>query len=75
MPFILRGVSLIGIDSAMCPMAIRSEVWRRLATEMKPEGLDSIAREIALEGLAAAFDTLIAGAARGRYVVRVDHAG
>jgi hypothetical protein len=56
-------------------MAIRSEVWRRLATEMKPVGLDSIAREIALEGLAAAFDTLIAGAARGRYVVRVDHAG
>ena len=36
MPFILRGVSLIGIDSAMCPMAIRREVWRRLATDMKP---------------------------------------
>jgi NADPH2:quinone reductase len=75
MPFILRGVSLIGIDSAMCPMAIRSDVWRRLATDMKPEGLDSIAREIALEGLSAAFDTLIAGAARGRYVVRVGHVG
>jgi NADPH2:quinone reductase len=69
MPFILRGVSLIGIDSAMCPMPIRSEVWRRLATDMKPADLDSIAREITLDGLSAAFDTLIAGKARGRFVV------
>jgi NADPH2:quinone reductase len=69
MPFILRGVSLIGIDSAMCPMPIRSEVWRRLATDMKPADLNSIAHEITLDGLAAAFDTLIAGKARGRFVV------
>jgi acrylyl-CoA reductase (NADPH) len=69
MPFILRGVSLIGIDSAMCPMETRAEVWRRLATDMKPAALDSIAREIALDGLHAAFDTLIKGEARGRFVV------
>ena len=73
MPFILRGVALIGIDSAMCPMAIRVEVWRRLATDMKP-GLDAIAREIPLAGLSDAFDTLLAGAARGRFVVNLGEA-
>jgi NADPH2:quinone reductase len=71
MPFILRGVSLIGIDSAMCPMPIRSEVWRRLATDMKPQDLDAIAHEITLDGLPAAFETLLAGKARGRFVVKV----
>jgi NADPH2:quinone reductase len=71
MPFILRGVSLIGIDSAMCPMDIRTDVWHRLATDMKPPQLGSIAHEITLDGLAAAFETLIAGKARGRFVVKV----
>jgi NADPH:quinone reductase-like Zn-dependent oxidoreductase len=71
MPFILRGVSLIGIDSAMCPMEIRSEVWRRLATDMKPADLSAVAHEITLEGLPAAFETLLGGKARGRFVVRI----
>jgi acrylyl-CoA reductase (NADPH) len=71
MPFILRGVSLIGIDSAMCPMAIRTEVWRRLATDMKPVDLNVIAHEITLDGLPTAFDTLLAGKARGRFVVNL----
>jgi len=71
MPFILRGVSLIGIDSVMCPMNVRTEVWRRLATDMKPPHLPDIAREITLSGLSEAFATLIAGAARGRFVVNV----
>lgn len=71
MPFILRGVSLIGIDSAMCPMPVRADVWRRLATDMKPVDLDSIAHEITLDGLAAAFETLLAGKARGRFVVNL----
>jgi NADPH2:quinone reductase len=71
MPFILRGVSLIGIDSAMCPAPMRSEVWRRLAADMKPAHLDSIAHEITLDGLPAAFDTLLAGNARGRFVVKL----
>jgi NADPH2:quinone reductase len=72
MPFILRGVSLIGIDSAMCPMSIRTDVWRRLAAEMKPQQLATIGREITLDGLPTAFNTLIRGAARGRYLVAVD---
>jgi NADPH2:quinone reductase len=71
MPFILRGVSLIGIDSVACPMDIRIEVWRRLATDMKPPALATIAREIPLEGLHDAFTTLLSGKARGRFVVNV----
>ena len=70
MPFILRGVSLIGVDSVMCPMAVRRDVWRRLATDMKPAVTD-IAQTITLAELPDAFETLLAGKARGRYVVRV----
>jgi len=69
-PFILRGVNLLGIDSVMCPMAQRLDVWRRLATNMKPRMIASIAQEIPLDGLPDAFATLAAGKARGRFVVR-----
>jgi NADPH2:quinone reductase len=71
MPFILRGVSLIGIDSVTCPMETRTEVWQRLASEMKPASLQAIATEIPLAGLHDAFVTLLAGKARGRFVVNV----
>lgn len=71
LPFILRGVKLIGIDSVMCPMARRLEVWRRLATGMKPPQLRKIATEIRLDDLPTAFDTLLKGRARGRFVVKV----
>jgi NADPH2:quinone reductase len=71
LPFILRGVRLIGIDSVMCPMARRLEVWRRLATDMKPPQLRKIATEIRLDDLPTAFDTLLKGKARGRFVVKV----
>ena len=70
-PFILRGVNLLGIDSVMCPMLLRLEIWRRLAGDMKPKMLASIAREIDLAGLPEAFRTLLAGNARGRFVVKV----
>jgi acrylyl-CoA reductase (NADPH) len=69
LPFILRGVKLLGIDSVMCPAGKRQAVWRRLATDLKPAGLRAITTEIDLEGLPAAFATLLAGGARGRYVV------
>ena len=71
LPFILRGVSLLGIDSVMCPMARRQEVWRRLATDMKPNRLPTVAREITLAGLSETFATLLAGEARGRTVVKI----
>jgi acrylyl-CoA reductase (NADPH) len=70
MPFILRGVSLLGVDSVMCPMPIRQDVWRRLATDMKPD-LAAIATTITLDDLPDAFGTLLQGQARGRFVVRI----
>ena len=69
LPFILRGVKLLGIDSVMCPMATRLEVWRRLATDLKPGKLVEAARQIRLEELPSAFDALLKGQARGRHVV------
>ena len=69
LPFILRGVKLLGIDSVMCSMEKRLRVWERLATDLKPAGLRTVAREITLDGLPDAFATLLGGAARGRFVV------
>ncbi|MGE3957141.1 MAG: oxidoreductase [Vicinamibacterales bacterium] len=74
MPFILRGVKLLGIDSAMCPMPLRREVWARLATDLRPGHLDRTTTEIGLDGLPAAFDTLLTGRARGRFVVTLPSA-
>ena len=71
LPFILRGVNLLGIDSVQCPVDRRRDVWRRLATDMKPAHLGTIAREIAMSDLPDAFATLLDGAARGRYVVKI----
>ena len=71
LPFILRGVKLLGIDSVMCPMATRLEVWRRLAADLKPPRLQTIVTRIGLDGLPDAFKTLLSGAARGRFVVEV----
>jgi acrylyl-CoA reductase (NADPH) len=70
LPFILRGVKLLGIDSAMCPVENRQPVWQRLATDLKPDGLRAISTDIDLEGLPDAFATLLKGGARGRFVVR-----
>jgi NADPH2:quinone reductase len=69
LPFILRGVKLLGIDSVMCPMATRLDVWRRLATDLKPARLVEAAHRISLEELPPAFEALLKGQARGRYVV------
>jgi NADPH2:quinone reductase len=71
LPFILRGVKLLGIDSVLCPMGTRLEVWRRLATDLKPARLAEAAHQISLEELPSAFDALLKGAARGRFVVKL----
>jgi acrylyl-CoA reductase (NADPH) len=71
LPFILRGVRLLGIDSAMCPMGPRLEVWRRLATDMKPGNLRALAREVRLSDLPGVFPELLKGNARGRTVVKL----
>jgi hypothetical protein len=70
-PFILRGVKLLGIDSVMCPMDERLEAWRRLATDMKLANLGASVREIRLADLPDAFETLKKGEARGRFVVKL----
>ena len=71
LPFILRGVKLLGIDSVMCPMPTRLEVWRRLASDLKPAKLVETARQITIDELPSAFDTVLKGQARGRYVVKL----
>lgn len=72
MPFILRSVSLIGVDSVLCGMEERAELWRRLADDLRPQQLDeSITREIGLEELDGAFDSILKGELTGRTVVRV----
>jgi NADPH2:quinone reductase len=71
LPFILRGLKVLGIDSVMCPMARRLDVWRRLAADLRPNQLRTIATDIGLDDLPTAFATLLDGAARGRYVVNV----
>jgi acrylyl-CoA reductase (NADPH) len=71
LPFILRAVKLLGIDSAMCPMDRRLETWRRLATDLKPAKLTAAVREITLHELPDAFATLLKGQAVGRFVVRL----
>lgn len=71
MPFILRGVSLLGIASAGTARDIRDAVWQHLASDWKPAHLDRIAtREVGLDGLPAVFDTMLAGGSFGRTVVR-----
>ncbi len=70
-PFILRGVSLLGIDSVNCPMPQRSAVWERLATDMKPRHLAAMTRHIVFADLPAAFDDYIAGRVKGRVVVDI----
>ncbi|PJI96126.1 acrylyl-CoA reductase (NADPH) [Acidovorax sp. 69] len=70
-PFILRGVTLAGVDSVMAPIAERIEAWRRLAKDLDIHLLESLLREIALEDAIAVAPELLAGQVRGRVVVRV----
>ena len=69
MPFILRGVSLLGIDSVNCPMAVRQDVWRRLASDMRPGHLKEICRTVPFGQLPSVFDDFIASRIRGRVVI------
>lgn len=70
-PFILRGVSLLGIDSGYIREPYRRGVWQRLATDLRPPHLASMARRIALDDLPATFTEFVAGKARGRVVVEI----
>jgi acrylyl-CoA reductase (NADPH) len=70
-PFILRGVSLLGIDSGYIREPYRRDVWQRLATDLRPPHLESMSRKIAFEELPATFTEYVAGRAKGRVVVEL----
>ncbi|KPF91820.1 alcohol dehydrogenase [Novosphingobium sp. AAP83] len=72
MPFILRGVRLLGVDSVMAPKAARLAAWERLARDLDPALLDVIAVEIGLGEAVAAASDLLAGKVRGRIIVDVN---
>jgi len=71
MPFILRGVTLAGIDSVMAPLALRRQAWQRLATDLDPGLLETMIEEVPLAGAIAAARRLMDGQVRGRVVVRI----
>ncbi|VTU38682.1 acrylyl-CoA reductase (NADPH) [Variovorax sp. RA8] len=70
MPFILRGVALLGVDSVMAPLALRNEAWTRLGRDLDASRLETITREITLSDAIDAAEALMAGRIRGRIVVR-----
>jgi acrylyl-CoA reductase (NADPH) len=70
-PFILRGVSLIGVDSVMAPAALRRTAWQRLAAELDRAKLASVTREVSLADAIGVAADIMAGQLRGRVVVRV----
>lgn len=70
MPFILRGVALLGVDSVMAPLALRNEAWTRLGRDLDASLLETITREITLSDAIDSAEALMAGKIRGRLVVR-----
>jgi putative YhdH/YhfP family quinone oxidoreductase len=71
-PFILRGVTLAGIDSAECPREKRLAMWSQLAGAWKPPNLAAVAHEVTLDGLSAKIADILAGRILGRVLVRTD---
>jgi len=70
-PFLLRGVNLLGIDSVMCPTPRRLEAWQRLASTMPADKLEAMTTVAGLDQIPGLADQILAGQARGRVVVDV----
>jgi acrylyl-CoA reductase (NADPH) len=70
-PFILRGVSLLGIDSVMAPLTVRNGAWLRLATDLDRQKLAKMVEEISLDGVITAGKKIVDGGVRGRLVVKI----
>ena len=70
-PFILRGISLIGISAQNYPMHLREPLWQKLATDWKPAHLMELYNEIALEDLISAIDLILQGKLKGRTLVKI----
>lgn len=71
LPFILRGNTLFGIDSAECPMPLRQNIWQKLATDWKPNNLALLAHEISLEEVPDKLDLMLQGKAVGKTIVKL----
>ena len=72
LPFILRGVNVLGIDSVMVPLDRRTAIWQRLATDLRPPHLDAtITQEIGLDEAPGVLERIVRGETRGRTVVRI----
>jgi putative YhdH/YhfP family quinone oxidoreductase len=70
-PFILRGVALLGINSASTPMAIRKTIWQELSTGWKPSDLNALSRECRLEDLEPSINAILDGAITGRVLINL----
>jgi acrylyl-CoA reductase (NADPH) len=70
-PFILRAVSLIGIDSVMCPLGLRQQAWDRLETDLDRAKIEAMTSEIGLSDVTEAATRIVEGRVRGRIVVRI----
>jgi len=70
-PFILRGVSLLGIDSVMCPLPLRRKAWQRLETDLDKSKIAAMVSEIGLADVIAAGRRIVEGQVRGRIVVKL----
>lgn len=71
-PFILRGVNLLGIDSANCPMELRRQIWEHLGSNYKPANLELIGHEKSFEELPQSLATILKGGMKGRTVINVE---
>jgi putative YhdH/YhfP family quinone oxidoreductase len=71
-PFILRGVTLFGIDSVQCPMDIRLNIWEKLSSDWKISDLNDNVEEVSLEGLSKKIDMILEGKHKGRTIVNLD---
>jgi acrylyl-CoA reductase (NADPH) len=71
LPFIIRGIRLIGIDSVFAPMEQRLAIWRRLASELKPDSLETICTEISLGQIPDVIPSILGGLSQGRIVVKI----
>ena len=72
LPFILRNVNVLGVDSVELPLAKKQEIWHRLSTDLKPDALDKMTTEVTLDGLSEVIDLIIQGGVSGRTLVKLD---
>ena len=72
LPFILRNVNVLGVDSVELPLAKKQEIWHRLATDLKLDTLEKMTTEVTLDGLSDVIDSIIQGGVSGRTLVKLD---